>query len=107
MITFDSIMNEKIDLLDSILSAVSLAELREFAEKENIVAKIKGTQPQFILRTVLSEHNAMLTSIPAMANDLSSLKLDFVKLTKILNQVVFGNPYNQDFNDLKQKYGIY
>jgi hypothetical protein len=99
---------EKINLLDTIFGALSVTQLREFAESEKIVAKLKGTDqnPQMLCRLV-QEHDVMMLDLMNTKNDLAALRIDFQNLIKVLHADVFTPRYNQDFNTLKSKHGVY
>lgn len=99
---------QKITLIDTLLGSVSVDQLRELAESAQIVSRLKGTEnnPQ-ILMTLIQEHHTLMLDYLAKKLELQSLKDDFQALIKVLHADVFTPRYNQDFNNLKSKHGVY
>lgn len=109
MITITDEVNTKIDLIDKLLGAVSVAQLKEFAESEQVVAALKGTvNNPALLRGIILECKTRDADTLALRGEIFSLKEDLKSLIKILNAVVFTPaPYNEEFNRLKSKNYIY
>lgn len=108
MITLSHEQLEKINLLDKLFGAMSVDQLKEFTESEQIVAKLKGTQdnPQILLN-IIHEYDTMKIDLMTAKSDITVLKTDFQSLIRILHTDVFSPRYNNDFNNLKNKHGVY
>lgn len=107
MITLTNEQTEKIDLLDKLFGAISLEQLREFAESEQVVAILKGTNNNpNILKRLIQEHDIQMMDIMTMKADISVLKSDLSTLVRLVLK-----PY--DYNSLgeaatlKSKAGVY
>lgn len=108
MITLSHEQLEKINLLDRLFASMGTDQLRQLVESEQIVSKLRGTEdnPQIILNLV-HEYDIMKLDLMASKADITALKSDFHALLKVLHTDVFTPRYNQDFNNLKSKHGIY
>lgn len=108
MITISHDQLEKINLLDKLFGAMGVQELKDFVESEQVVAKLKGADdnPQILLKMV-HEHDILMLDLAQAKNDIMTLKSDFRSLLKVLHADVFTPRYNQDFNNLKSKHGVY
>ena len=108
MITLSHEQMDKINLLDRLFASVDVDQLRQLAESEQIVAKLKGAgdNPHIILNLV-HEYDAMKLDFMNTKVELSTLKTDFQLLLRVLQTDVFTPRYNQDFTNLKSKYQIY
>lgn len=108
MITLSHEQLEKINLLDKLFGAMSVDQLKEFTESEQIVAKLKGSQdnPQILLNLV-HEYDTMKLDLMTARGDITTLKADFQALLRVLHSDVFTPMYNMDFQNLKNKYGVY
>lgn len=108
MITLTTDQSEKIELLDKLFGAFSVAQLKEFTESEQIVAILKGTNYNpMILQRLIQEHDSYANDIMMMKTDISNLKNDFKELMKVINTALFTVPYNQEFQSLKTKHNVY
>jgi hypothetical protein len=108
MITLTTEQSEKIELLDKLLGAISVTQLREFTESEQIVAILKGTNHNpMIIQRLIQEHDSYANDLMMMKTDISVLKNDFKELMKALNTALFTVPYSQEFQNLKNKNNIY
>jgi hypothetical protein len=108
MITMTNEQLEKLDLLDKFFGAISVEDLKEIVECEQVVAKLKGTEqnPQ-ILRRLVQEHDMMYVDIMNAKTEVMVLKNDFQTLLRALNQTLFTPQYNNDFTTLKNKHSVY
>ena len=108
MITISHEQLEKINLLDKLFGAVGVDQLREFTESEQVVARLKGSEenPQLLLK-IVHEHDIMMLDLMNAKAEIVTLKSDFQALLKVLHADVFTPRYNQDFNNLKSKHGVY
>lgn len=108
MITISSDHLEKINLLDKLLGAIGVEQLREFTESEEVVAKLKGKDdnPQILLK-LIREHDILMLDLMNTKNEVMALKADFQALLRVLHTDVFTPRYNQDFNNLKSKHQVY
>ena len=110
MITMTPDMLEKIDLIDRLFGAMSVDQLKEFTESEQIVARLKGTDanPGLLLKLVKENELHSLDSMN-LRTELMQLKSDMQSLIRALNQTVFAPApqYNSDFNSLKSKHNVY
>lgn len=99
---------QKIVLLDKIFGSVSVEQLRELSESEQIVARLKGSEdnPQLLL-TLIHERDLLAGDNVQNKNDILSLKADLQSLIKALNNTIFSAPYSAEFNNLKNKHGVY
>jgi hypothetical protein len=106
MITMTHDQIEKIALIDKLFGSVDVRTLKEFAESEQVVAKLRGTDqnPELFMRLV-REHDMLQLDLMNTRNELLSLKSDFQTLMKILNMTTFS--YSSDWNNLKQKHNVY
>lgn len=108
MITLTSDQVAKIEVLDKLLSSIDLDQLKQLSESEQVVAKLKGTQSDSnILINLIREHDTMCVDLIDTKNQLNALRTDFQVLIRVLQADVFSPKYNQDFNTIKSKYGIY
>lgn len=108
MITLTHSQVAKIEVLDKLLSAIDLDQLKQLSESEQVVAKLKGTQPDsHILINLIREHDTMFVDLAHVNAELVTLRADFQALVKVLHADVFTPRYNQDSNTIKSKYGIY
>jgi hypothetical protein len=99
---------EKIALLDKLFGALSIQQLREFAESEQVVARLKGTdQNPEIFKRLIQEHDIYSMDLMNAKSELMVLKTDFQSLMRVLNQTLFTPTFNQDFQNLKQKHSVY
>jgi hypothetical protein len=108
MITLSHDQLDKINLLDKLFASMEVDQLRQLVESEQIVSRLKGTEdnPQVILNLV-HEYDVMKIDLGNMRAEVSTLKSDFQSLLKVLHADVFTPRYNQDFNNLKSKHGVY
>jgi hypothetical protein len=108
MITMTNDQLEKINLLDTLFSALNVDELKELANSEKIIAKLKGTnQNSQILCRLIQEHDMMITDVMYLKTEVQTLKTDLQALVKVLHTDVFTQRFNQDFQNLKQKHNVY
>jgi hypothetical protein len=101
---FDS---DKIDLIDKLFGALDIQQLKDIAESELIVAKLKGTEynPRLV-RSLIDECVRLGTDLDSAKNEINALRSDIQTLVRVLNK-----PYDyqaqQDMNNLKSRFGIY
>jgi len=108
MITLSHEQLDKINLLDKLFASVGVDQLKQLVESEQIVSRLKGTEdnPQIILNLV-HEYDVMKLDLMNAKAEIVTLKSDFQALIKVLHADVFTPRYNQDFNNLKSKHGVY
>jgi hypothetical protein len=108
MITLSHEQLDKINLLDKIFASMDVEQLKQIAESEQIVSRLKGFEdnPQIILNLV-HEYDTMKLDLMNAKAELVGLKSDFQALLKVLHSDVFTPRYNMEFNNLKNKYGVY
>jgi hypothetical protein len=108
MITLSHEQLEKITLLDTFFASMDVEKLRQLAESEQIVSKLKGINdnPQLILKLV-HEYDVMKLDLMNTRADLTALKADFQVLIRVLHADVLSPRYNLDFNNLKSKHNVY
>jgi hypothetical protein len=98
---------EKLELLDTILSSISVERLKELAEEEAVVAALKGDKQQgYILRQLVDEHNTMYTDLMNTRLEMQTLKNDMIAVIKAISNL-YNPPYNQELQSIKSKYGVY
>lgn len=108
MITMTSEQLEKINLLDTLFGAFDVKQLREFTEREEIAAILKGDNANSgILARLVQEHDILYNDVMMLKNDVSMMKNDFTELIKVLNSSLFTVPYSQEFQALKNKHSFY
>ena len=109
MITMTDEQLEKIKLLDSLFGAIGLETLKEFAESEKIVARLKGTdQNPGLLMRLVQENEIHGMYISSLQTEIMVMKEDVKNLIKVVNILVSTpQPYIQDLQVLKSKYSIY
>ena len=107
MITMTDAQLQKIDLLDKLFGALSVEQLKEFTESEQVVARLKGTdQNPSILKRLVQEHDLQQMTINTLQNDLWSLKSDLQTVIKIIVKPTDSYVVSE-FNNLKMKHGVY
>lgn len=107
MITITDEQYIKIDLVDKLLGALSVDQLREFTESEQIVAVLKGTANNSGLLRGLIQENAMHSmELMTLRNEVMVNKEDFKVLLRALNNTLFAPAYNSEFQNLKSKHYI-
>jgi len=108
MISLTAEQTEKLHLLDKFFGAISLEDLKELVECEQVVAKLKGADqnPQIIMR-LIQEHDMLYVDSMNTKNEVMVLKDDFQTLLRALNHTLFSPQYNDNFNSLKNKHGVY
>ncbi len=108
MITLTNDQVIKIEILDKLFSSLDVEQLKQLSESEQVVAKLKGTQPDsHILINLIREHDSMYVDLVNAKSELMGLRADFQSLLKVLHADVFTPRYNMDFNTLKNKYGVF
>jgi hypothetical protein len=111
MITMTDDMLQKISLLDRFFGAMSVEQLTEFTESEQIVARLKGTdQNPGLLAKLVKENEQHSTDLIKMNSEITVLKSDLQYLIRSVNTLSLASiqmPYSQDLQSLKSKYNIY
>lgn len=107
MITMTTEQLEKIDLLDRLFGAMSIEQLREFTESEQVMANLKGTnQNPGILRKIVQENEIMMSDLNIAKSDILTLRTDIRVLVNLTIR-----PYEQfsiaEFNSLKLRHNAY
>jgi hypothetical protein len=100
---------EKLELLDKLLSVVSVGDIKQLCEADLVAAKLKNSpQDVRIIAGILSELKSNETEIAVLRSDYSVLKNDFARLIQAVNQLSVPVPtYSQHLTDLKTKYNAY
>lgn len=108
MISLTFEQQEKIRLIDKLFGSLSTEQLKELAESEQIVARLKGTDnSDGIISEIVSSTTTTQVDLMNTRAELSALKNDFQTLLRALNLTVFSPQYNNDFNTLKNKHSVY
>lgn len=96
---------KKIQLIDKIFGSLSIQQLEEFSQSEQIIARLKGTDdnPQLLL-SLIHERDLLVTDVAMLKNAVQSLSDDVRIMTKILAQM---HESALDVNYLKSKHGLY
>lgn len=107
MITMTDDQHKKIDLLDSIFSALTVEQLKEIAESEQVVAKLKGTSlDPGLLRKLIQDQEHYSVELMKLDSEIQALKYNLQTLTKLMLK-----PYDYssqlDAQNLKSNMGIY
>lgn len=103
-LTYDEL--EKVQLLDKLFGSFTVEDLKDLADTEQIVSRLKGSESNSKLLERLVNDNATLSvDLMNIRNETMSLKSDIQSLIKALNSSLYG--YNQEFNNLKQKHNVY
>jgi hypothetical protein len=93
----------KLELIDKLFAACSLDDLRELAEREAIVSRLRGTQTNIHrFSNLINEHTAAQTEIVLLRNEITVLKEDMRLVIKIISGM-----NNTDLMHLKSKYNVY
>jgi Mg-chelatase subunit ChlI len=100
-------IDEKIKLLDRFITSISVSEVKELVEKQEVVARLAGkdTGGMSPIMTLLNENNYLRSEVMNLRTDLNNVRTDFQALLKVLNQTMYA--HNQDFYNLKQKHNVY
>jgi hypothetical protein len=107
MITMTNEQLEKIKLLDALFGALSLDQLKQFTESEQIIAILKGTnQNPEIFKRLIQEHDNQMMTVMQLQGDISTLRYDVQQLVRIVLK-----PYDSmsvsDAQTLKSKFSVY
>jgi hypothetical protein len=99
--------NEKIELLDRLLTTIDVERLRELVRAEEVVSELKGnsTYTNGILRQILDDHRSLTSRSMQLGADVDRLQSQITQITQILDKTVFS--YSQDFYNLKQSLNVY
>jgi len=107
MINLNAEQHEKIRLLDKLFDSMSVDQLRELSESEQIVARLKGTQQGTgIISQLISDSTTHTMETMNLRSELYTLKSDFQLLTKLMLKPYEYNAVN-DAQSLKSKYNVY
>ena len=107
MISLNSEQSEKIRLLDKFFNALSIEQIEELSESEQIVARLKGApEPAGVLGQLVLENSSLSTDLMNLRSELYSVKTDFQTLVKLILKPYENNTIN-GMQFLKNRYGIY
>jgi hypothetical protein len=109
MINLTEEQKKKVELLDILFHTASVEELQQMADLERNVLKLKGEnkKPSTFTDFVNDYNNISATTISSQM-EIWNLKTDLTNIVKVLNTIMNTPvPYNQDFQTLKSKYGVY
>ena len=108
MITMTIEMHAKIELLDKLFGAMSIAQLKEFTESEQVVSRLRGDEANpNILRNLISDNEIRTLDVMTLRTDVLNLKEDLKQLIKSVNTLTSTVPYSQELQNLKSKHGVY
>lgn len=98
---------EKLRLFDKLFNAMSVEQVKELSESEQIVARLKGMpESTSILYQLVIDNTSMSSDIMNLRTELSMLRSDFQTLMKLTFKPYEYNAIN-DAQSLKSRYGIY
>jgi len=98
---------EKLRLFDKLFNAMSVEQVKELSESEQIVARLKGMpESTSILYQLVIDNTSMYSDIMNLRTELSMLRSDFQTLMKLTFKPYEYNAIN-DAQSLKSRYGIY
>ena len=98
---------EKLRLFDKLFNAMSVEQVRELSESEQIVARLKGVpESTSILYQLLIDNTSMSSDILTLRSELYNLRSDFQTLMKLTFKPYEYNAVS-DAQSLKSKYGVY
>lgn len=99
---------EKIKLIDTMFNALSLEEVKEICGADTIVAKLKGVPDRDgPLAQAAKELQTARADIEMIRSEYFTLKNDFQALLRCLNKGMGDAMSVSDFNNLKQRHGVY
>jgi len=98
---------EKLRLFDKLFNAMSVEQVKELSESEQIVARLKGIpESTSILYQLVIDNTSMSSDIMNLRTELTMLRSDFQTLMKLTFKPYEYNAIN-DAQYLKSRYGIY
>jgi hypothetical protein len=101
-------MHAKIELLDKLFGAMSIAQLKEFTESEQVVSRLRGDEANpNILRNLISDNEIRTLDVMTLRTDVLNLKEDLKQLIKSVFVLTATVPYSQELQNLKSKHGVY
>lgn len=103
---------EKITLLDKLFDALSVEQLKEISESEQIISRLKGTSTKSdLFTTIIRDNGYLLYEVSIAKTEVMSLKGDMQNLIRAVNMLyqpqTVSYPYSQELTNLKSKHGIY
>ena len=107
MISLTNEQLEKIELLDQLLGALNIDQLRNIIESEKVVAILKGTntKPE-IFKQLIQEHDNQMVLAIQLQGDISTLKYDMQQLVRLVMRPYEASSVS-DAQSLKSKYCVY
>lgn len=107
MITMTNEQLEKIDLLDTLFGALDVTQIKELAESEQVVAKLKGTNLNpGLLRRLVQDSERHNIEIMSLRGDVQTLRNNLQTLAKLMLKPYDYNSQT-DAQTLKSSLGIY
>lgn len=107
MIFLTNEQNEKIALLDRLFGALSVEQLKEITETEQVVAILRGSKENpDILRKLISENATMSSDIMMLRGDVVTMRADLQVLAKLIMKPYDYNSAS-DAQALKSRLNIY
>jgi hypothetical protein len=109
MISMTTEQLEKIELLDKLFGAMGVAELKQYVESEQIISKLKGTNPNpnpNILYRLMQGHDIQSVDMMNLKGQLDALKYEFQQLLRVMNKP-FDSYAITEFNNLKSRHNVY
>lgn len=101
----------KIEYLSAIFAGSSVEELKELAEKEHIVSKLKGNYSNSsipLFNDLIERHTDNSTSVITLESEMQSLKDDLTQLIRVVDKLHHQPVYiPSELATLKSKYGAY
>jgi hypothetical protein len=109
MISLTTEQLQKIELVDALFSALDIDQIKELAESEQVVAKLKGVNLNpGLLKNIVQESEIHSVEMMRMASEVTVLKADMQTLVRaVITLVNTPPPYSQDLQNLKSKYNVY
>lgn len=99
---------EKIKIIDRAFNALSLDEVKHIFGADVVVDKLKGTPDRDgPLAQAAKELQSAAADISMFRSDIMSLKVDIQTLVRCLNKGMGDSAVVSDFNNLKQRHGVY
>jgi len=99
---------EKIKILDTLFASLNVDDLRELAEKEEIIARLKGADSSVgVISSLVNEHQHLTHESMNLRIEIEALRSNLQELIRVLDKTVFSPPNNYEFYNLKSRLGAY
>lgn len=109
MIQFTPDTQIKIDLVDDLLTSMTIEELKNLVDQQKNVNKLRGTPvTEPVINKLKNEIFSQDMRITSLQSELITLKEDVKMLIKALNTpITMPYTHSSEFNALKSKHYIY